>query len=291
MAIGLSIVAHGALVFGVVVLVRRSPMAQSVVRLMVLTEGPVEHPVPPTGPAPAPEKPVTPDLGVRARMLAHRTPSAAMPALRGGGPGNDPGGAEDRSAYGVLAPRYVTGHLWIPPLPLTPDEIASRLDVLVALGGLGSAGDGGGALDGQLIDSAITGLVQAYLDSVGAEPGADDQTLPSWTTQVGGLEFGIDRNWVYFGGLKIPAAVLALLPLPDVGSNYAQAKQYEYLMAARREIYYAAWMADTKAQFDQNVRQLRARKQRERDLARNQLVAPVLKDDSSSTKPKSTSGQ
>jgi hypothetical protein len=51
-------------------------------------------------------------------------------------------------------------------------------------------------------------------------------------------------------------------------------------MEVRREIYYSAWMADTREEFKENVRKLRERKQHEWDMARNQRVTPVLVEDS-----------
>ena len=142
----------------------------------------------------------------------------------------------------------------------------------------------GGGLHGELIDSAVTAIVQSYLDSVAAEPGAELEGLPSWTTEIAGMDFGIDQNWVYFAGLKIPAAVLALLPLPQDAGNYFRDKNYDYLLEVRRDIYYSAWMADTREEFKENVRKLRERRQHEREMARNQRVAPVLVEDSTRSK-------
>jgi hypothetical protein len=181
-----------------------------------------------------------------------------------------------------LRPSYETGHLWIPPLPLTREEIAARLEYLVALGG-GGSGEGsgdGGVLDAELIEVAVTAIVQAYLDSVGNEPGADLEKLPAWTTEIAGLDFGIDQSWIYFAGLKIPAALLALLPLPRDGGNYFRDRNWEWMMEVRRDIYYSAWMADTKDEFKANVRKLRERKDRESRMARNQALEPAFVEDS-----------
>ena len=40
---------------------------------------------------------------------------------------------------------------------------------------------------------------------------------PSWTTKIAGKTFGIDQNYIYFAGLKIPSAILAL-PLPTMSN-------------------------------------------------------------------------
>lgn len=295
MAVGLSLLVHGALAFALIALFRRSPLADTVTRLIVLAEPelPAEHPIrlgwrtPPTRPVQS-----EPDLTVEPRVVDRRSGRTTTPLpLRGGGiiPGT---GRGEAAGFGRLAPSYESGHLWVAPLPLTPAEIASRLERFAAIGGLdvgagAGAGEGeGSGVHGELIDSAVTAIVQSYLDSVAAEPGAGSQGLPKWTTEIAGLDFGIDQNWVYFAGLKIPAAVLALLPLPQDAGNYFRDRNYEYLMEVRREIYYSAWMADTRAEFKENVRKLRARKEHEREMARNQRVAPVLVEDSTATSSK-----
>lgn len=272
---------------------RQPPAASSDSQLIVLApaDQPVQVPVDfaearesATRPRPAPRFEVEP------QVVQRPGGAASAPSLRGvpGGIGfAGPGGA---LAVGQLRPTYQTGNLWIPPLPLTPAEIAERLEYLVALGGDGSGkryggGDGtggGGALDPDLIDSAVTAIVQGYLDSVASEPGADLERLPAWTTEIAGMDFGIDQSWIYFAGLKIPAALLALLPLPRDGGNYFQDKQWEWMMDVRRDIYYSAWVADTKDEFKENVRKLRERKDREYELARNQRLAPALVEDSTS---------
>lgn len=281
-AVGLSVLVHGALALALIALFRRSPLADTVTRLIVLIEPgqPVEHVMVLSPPAPAVQRmPDELDLSVVPRVVERRGAQPAPLPLRGGG--RIPGGG---GGAGELAPRYESGHLWVAPLPLTPEEIASRLEYFAAMSGIGRGdGDGegvGGGIHGELIDSAVTAIVQSYLDSVAAEPGAEFQGLPSWTTEIAGMDFGIDQNWVYFAGLKIPAAVLALLPLPQDAGNYFRDRNYEYLMEVRREIYYSAWMADTRAEFKENVRKLRERRQHEREMAHNQLAAPVLVEDS-----------
>jgi len=157
-------------------------------------------------------------------------------------------------------------------------------------GGGGASGDGSGVLDSGLIDSAVTAIVEGYLDSVAAHPGGAQDSdagavagLPSWSAELGGLDFGIDQQWVYLAGLKIPTAVLALLPLPEGGYNYFEGRRERELLKARREIYYQARMQGLRDQFRENVRKLRARKQLEHDLAVRQRTEPGLVEDSTAT--------
>ena len=147
MAVGLSVLVHAVLAVGLIALFRRSPLADTVTRLIVLSEPtrPVEHLVTLRRLAPSQQVPAELDLTVGPRVIERRRAQAITTPLRGGG--GVPGGELAGGGIGRLAPRYVSGHLWVAPLPLTPEEIASRLEYFVAIGGLGAgvgAGDGTG---------------------------------------------------------------------------------------------------------------------------------------------------
>ena len=86
----------------------------------------------------------------------------------------------------------------------------------------------------ELVDSAVNAIVQAYLDSIAADPSARKAGLPSWTADVAGKKFGLDSSNIYIAGLKIPAAVLALLPIP--AGNIDQNRAYNHLMAMRADL-------------------------------------------------------
>jgi hypothetical protein len=290
MAVALSILAHAAGVIIVVMWVRPQRISTSDTQLILLA--PSDRPLEAAleySEAPREQQARAPRgalLDVTPRVVPNRGAQGFSMGLRGM-PGGSGSGVRGGFIPTELRPSYQTGHLWIPPLPLTREEIASRLEYLVALGGGDSGagegnGDGGGdgALDAELIDIAVTAIVQAYLDSVGNEPGADLEQLPAWTTEIAGLDFGIDQSWIYFAGLKIPAALLALLPLPHDGGNYFRDRNWEWMMDVRRDIYYSAWMADTKDEFKANVRKLRERKEREKRMTRNQMLEPAFVEDS-----------
>jgi signal-transduction protein with cAMP-binding, CBS, and nucleotidyltransferase domain len=124
----------------------------------------------------------------------------------------------------------------------------------------------------QLLDSAVSQIVQAYLDSIANDPASRNVGLPSWTTEVAGRKFGIDSKNIYIAGLKIPAAVLALLPIG--GGNIDQNRAYNRLMDLRQDLLYAARRAETLEEFKQVIREIRLRKEREREMERNQRTAP-----------------
>jgi hypothetical protein len=164
--------------------------------------------------------------------------------------------ARPRPAVGVIGPGLAQGRLWVRPLPLPPKELAQRLTKNHV----------------QLVDSAVTAIVQAYLDSIADDPSSRNATLPSWTREIAGKKFGIDSKNIYIAGLKIPAAVLALLPIP--AGNIDQNRAYNHLMDMRADLQYAAQRSANMEEFKETIREIRIRKEREEEFARNQRTAP-----------------
>ncbi len=165
-----------------------------------------------------------------------------------------------RPAIGRIGPELAEGRLWVRPLPLPPRELAQRLSKDHA----------------QLVDSAVTAIVQAYLDSIASDPTARTQGLPSWTKEIAGKKFGIDSKNIYIAGLKIPAAVLALLPIPQ--GNIDQNRAYNHLMDMRADLLSAAQRADNLEEFKERIREMRLRKEQEREFEANQRTAPAPAD-------------
>jgi hypothetical protein len=155
-----------------------------------------------------------------------------------------------------IGPGLAEGRLWVRPLPLPPRDLAQRLSQNRA----------------ELVDSAVSAIVQAYLDSIANDPASKNVGLPSWTTEVAGKKFGIDSKNIYIAGLKIPAAVLALLPISS--GNIDQNRAYNRLMDLRADLLYAAQRAQTLEEFKQVIREIRLRKEREREFEKNQRTAP-----------------
>jgi hypothetical protein len=155
-----------------------------------------------------------------------------------------------------IGPGLADGRLWVRPLPLPPRELAQRLSRSKA----------------ELVDSAVSAIVQAYLDSIASDPANRNVGLPEWTTEIAGKKFGLDSKNIYIAGLKIPAAVLALLPIS--GGNIDQNRAYNHLMDLRQDLLYAAQRAQTMDEFKQIIREIRERKEREREFEKNQRTAP-----------------
>jgi hypothetical protein len=188
------------------------------------------------------------------RRLVAALPEPARPAL----PPADTGGSAPRQQIplGRIGPGLAQGRLWVRPLPLPPRELARRLTKSRA----------------ELLDSAVTVIVQQYLDSIASDPASSNQALPSWTTEIAGKKFGLDSKNIYIAGLKIPAAVLALLPIP--AGNIDQNRAYNHLMDIRADLLYAARRAETMEEFKQVIKEIRQRKEKEREFEKNQRTAP-----------------
>jgi hypothetical protein len=163
--------------------------------------------------------------------------------------------ARGQSPASRIGANLANGRLWVRPLPLPPRELAQRLSRSPA----------------ELTDSAVHAIIQSFLDSIAMEPGADKTKLPSWTTEVAGKKFGIDSRNIYIAGLKIPAAVLALLPLTG-GAN--QSKAFDRSDQMYDDLRRAAVRSATLDEFKQAIRELREQKEREHELKKAQRTRP-----------------
>ncbi|MES2125151.1 MAG: hypothetical protein V4503_10740 [Gemmatimonadota bacterium] len=159
---------------------------------------------------------------------------------------------------GVIGARFAEGRVWLRPLPATPKQIASALT---------------GRSQAELADSAVNQMVQQYLDAMAKEAETQHDALPSWTTKVAGQLVGLDAKWLYLGPLKIPTALLALLPI-NLQGNPTQADFNRRLSVMRADLFDAARRADNLAEFKKAVKELRTETERKREFSRNQRTAP-----------------
>jgi hypothetical protein len=187
-----------------------------------------------------------------APALPEPAPPAPAPADTGGPV------PQQQAPLGRIGPGLAQGRLWVRPLPLPPRELAQRLAQSRA----------------ELLDSAVTAIVQAYLDSIADNPTIKDTGLPSWTTEVAGKKFGLDNKNIYIAGLKIPTVVLRFLSIPLPAGNIDQNRAYTHLMDIRADLLHAARRAETMEEFKKVIREIRARKEKEREFEKNQRTAP-----------------
>lgn len=192
--------------------------------------------------------PLAPELAVDTGRIA---PVRVVPA---------PGAGDAPAGPGRIGPARGQGTLWVQPLPLPPRELAQRLTRSHI----------------ELVDSAVSAIVQAYIDSVVATPSRGG-ALPSWTTDIEGQTFGIDSKYIYLGPLKIPSAILALLPIP--GGGNADLVEGRRLAAIRADLAYAVRRAETMDDFKKAIKEIRERREREREFERNQRQRPPVVPD------------
>jgi hypothetical protein len=164
-----------------------------------------------------------------------------------------------------IGPAMGEGKLWVHPLPAPPREIAQALTQSHA----------------ELVDSAVSAIVQAYIDSVLNAPSKPGEKLPSWTTQIAGKTFGIDSKYIYLGGFKIPSALLALLPIKG-GSATMEYSQANRLALIHEDLQRASARAQTMEDFKRAIRELRAERERLHQLEQNQKLKPEKKDSTKS---------
>lgn len=161
----------------------------------------------------------------------------------------------------LLRPSYGDGRLWVPPI-----DVLELGRALPSAGEGGAGGAGGSGAEGPhtvaQLDSTVTARLRAFLDTMPRDSFAP-APAPQWTTQINGKTWGIDGKWIYLGGLKLPAALLALLPMPQ--GNIDQSRQALALMRMREDIMQAAQRAQTAAEFRKYVNELRKRKDQERN--------------------------
>ena len=157
----------------------------------------------------------------------------------------------------TLAPHVGDGRLWVSPRPALPATVADAL-----YGDTTARNENAVARLRVMVDS----LNQIY-DQI-----QHDRQRPSWTVgggQGGIPKFGIDSQYIHIAGIKIPTVALALLGnfLPQ--GNFDEEMRGRQLQAMREDILRAADRAQTFQDFRRYVRELRERKQAERDAERN----------------------
>lgn len=213
--------------------------------------------LPPTGAETPPPIQMAPEI--QPRVIARDTglftpirPPAAEP------------GAAARGGIQPIRPALGEGTLWVRPLPLPPRQLAEALS---------------GRTHIELLDSAVSAIVQAYIDSVVSSPTRPGAPLPSWTREIQGQTFGIDSRYIYLGPLRIPAAILALLPIQ--GGGNVDLVEGRRLAAIRADLEYATRRAETMEDFRRAIREVRERREQEREFERNRRAQPPAPPDTS----------
>jgi hypothetical protein len=162
------------------------------------------------------------------------------------------------------APQVGDGRLWVSPRPGLPAAVADAL-----------YGDTTGRLS-----VAVTRL-RAMVDSLNQvlDVIQREKQRPSWT--IGGTpgnpQWGIDSAYIHVAGIKIPTAALALLGNLLPQGNFDEAMRARQLDDMRQDLLQAANRAQSFQQFRRYVRELRERKQAERDAEERRRAQDTVK--------------
>jgi hypothetical protein len=276
-----SVVAHAALVALLLVTTHRVFRAGPTYIVLAPPSAGMEIELPPVGPirplggTPGGRRTTRP--AERRSVTAVPAPPDTIPSVLPPVPPSEPAGggvaatgdtaaaAGNRLGVGpgrrILGARFGDGRLWVRPWDAIAAAIAAsgRRDTVTA------------AMHAALIDSAIVARLHAFLDTLPPDSFAVAVPQP-WTTEINGQKWGVDGGWIYLGGIKLPTAILALLPLPQ--GNYDRAKHEAELMQIREDILQAARRAESAAEFRKYVDETRKRRDAEREAKRNQKIPP-----------------
>ncbi|UCD24244.1 MAG: hypothetical protein JSW51_14675 [Gemmatimonadota bacterium] len=117
------------------------------------------------------------------------------------------------------------------------------------------------------VDSAVRAKIMAFIDTMPIDSFATPPMVTPWVTETeDGKTWGVDPAWIYLGDFKIPSALMALIPLPQ--GNIELAQQEAELMRIREEIMFAAQQAQNNEDFRRYVKEIRKRKDAEREERR-----------------------
>lgn len=157
----------------------------------------------------------------------------------------------------IQLPSLGDGRLWVSPRPALPSDVADAI-----------------YLDHEPRDSQIVARLRAMVDSLNVVVDSEQRAHrpPSWVARnaEGKPVWGLDQSGLYVAGVKIPSAALALLGGLLPAGNYDESVRQRRLADMRNDLMQAAARTENLEQFKRYVRELRARKQAERDAQRRQ---------------------
>jgi hypothetical protein len=116
----------------------------------------------------------------------------------------------------------------------------------------------------QRLDSVIMARLQPHLDSLEAIAAHQGKAPGDWTFTKDGKKWGMDPKNIYIGDHAIPTAILALLPL-NKGANPITSGENKAFAYQHQDIQFNAQRAMNEEEFNEAVKRIRERKQREHD--------------------------
>jgi hypothetical protein len=126
-------------------------------------------------------------------------------------------------------------------------------------------------------DAQVRERLHAMLDSLNRYLDQEQRARrrPTWATEVAGIPFSLDSQFINIAGVKIPTTVLALFGNLLPQGNYDEALRARQFNDMRDDMLRAAQRSETFRDFQKYVKELRARKQAERDSARARVTPPA----------------
>ncbi|MFN2564792.1 MAG: hypothetical protein ABR499_07270 [Gemmatimonadaceae bacterium] len=171
--------------------------------------------------------------------------TAAAPGVedRAGSAGR---GGDVTVATGVQ-PSYTDPRLWPQPGPFTPIPKTTA----------------------QRTDSAVKAAFGIFADSLAIAEANKGRAPTDWTIERKGQKWGVDDRWIHLGKMKIPNAILALLPMnAQANPTFNDPVTRREAAFRRADIAYHANRAVSEDEFRRAVKRIRERKDRERAAAK-----------------------
>lgn len=154
----------------------------------------------------------------------------------------------------AAGPQLGDGRVWVAPRPAIPADLA---EVLYGTDTIGR-------------DARVAERLHAMLDSVNQMIDVEQRARrrPTWGADVAGMAFALDSQYITIAGIKIPTATLAMLGNLLPPGNYEGSLRARAFEDMRQDLLRAASRTTTFTDFQKYVKELRARKQAERDAER-----------------------
>ncbi|HYD51361.1 MAG TPA: hypothetical protein VEA99_01990 [Gemmatimonadaceae bacterium] len=187
---------------------------------------------------PGPAAPLTAPSSVPTQLPPTTSTGGSVGGVKGG---SGSGGGDGSGAVTGVTPSYGDPRVWAEPgpfvaLPRSPAQKA---------------------------DSVVRDAFRSYYDSAAVAARHPERAPGDWTVEKGGQKWGVDQKWVHLGKVKIPTAVLALLPL-NVQGNPQEMDRQRAQRYMRQDILFQANRAVSEDEFRDAVKRIRERKDRER---------------------------
>jgi hypothetical protein len=112
------------------------------------------------------------------------------------------------------------------------------------------------------LDSLLANAAKTKADSL-AIIAAQQRRATDWTFERGGKKYGLDQKNIYVANLKIPTALLALLPI-NQQANPQALERGRAIAAMNADIAFHAQRAMNEEEFQIAVKRIRERRERER---------------------------